>query len=110
MASEPFGLIATAADSPEKLMSAIPAMAKTKPTKNPAPKPPFFKAYAMMRPVNKGDVATITLTLEAVVRVRAVFSSMNARVTPQMPAAANSVSSRQPDVRNSLGRIAQSAT
>ena len=62
-----------------------------------------------MRPVNRGEVATMTLTLEAVVSVSAVFSSMNERVTPQMPAAANRASSLQPEVRRSFGRMSHSA-
>lgn len=109
-ASDPIGPAAPIDEPPpEKLMRAMPTIAAAKPAKKRALTPPLFSTNAEIRPVNRGDVATMTLTLDAVVSARAVFSSMNANVTPQIPAAANSSSSRQPDVCRSRGRMSHSA-
>ena len=77
-------------------MSVMPDIAITKPAKNFAPTCSSRVTNVAMSAINRGAMATITPTFEALVMVSAMFSIKKYNVTPVAPASANSASTRAP--------------
>lgn len=94
---------------PLKLMRPMPSMAARKPRKKFRPGRSARSSQKDSKPAKNGDMATITPTLEANVKVSATFSRRKYRVTPHRPAQANKASCRRSVMRSQRGQASQSA-